>query len=101
MIERIIDRCAPNRFLVFTGTVVLTASGIWAMTQTPLDAVPDISDVQVIISTERIGCSPDLLEDPKLLPSKPVSPPRIIPDASSVCAGRSPLGQTRRGSEGL
>ena len=40
MIERIIDWCASNRFLVFTGTVVLTVWGIWAMTQTPLDAVP-------------------------------------------------------------
>ena len=63
MIERIIDWCASNRFLVFTGTVVLTAWGIWAMTRTPLDAVPDISDVQVIVSTEWTGRSPDLIED--------------------------------------
>ena len=38
MISRIIDWCAGNRFLVFTGTVVLTLWGIWAMTVTPLDA---------------------------------------------------------------
>ena len=63
MIERIIDSCASNRFLVFTGTVVLTLWGIWAMTTTPLDAVPDISDVQVIVSTEWMGRSPDLIED--------------------------------------
>src|SRR3989440_3154095 len=63
MIERIIDWCASNRFLVFTGTVVLTLWGIWAMTHTPLDAVPDISDVQVIVSTEWMGRSPDLIED--------------------------------------
>src|SRR5437588_4571020 len=63
MIERTIDWCASNRFLVFTGTVVLTLWGIWAMTQTPLDAVPDISDVQVIVSTEWMGRSPDLIED--------------------------------------
>jgi len=63
MIERIIDWCASNRFLVFTGTLVLTAWGIWAMTKTPLDAVPDISDVQVIVSTEWMGRSPDLIED--------------------------------------
>jgi Cu(I)/Ag(I) efflux system membrane protein CusA/SilA len=63
MIERIIDWCASNRFLVFTATVVLTAWGIWAMTKTPLDAVPDISDVQVIVSTEWTGRSPDLIED--------------------------------------
>jgi Cu(I)/Ag(I) efflux system membrane protein CusA/SilA len=63
MIERIIDWCASNRFLVFTGTVILTVWGIWAMTKTPLDAVPDISDVQVIVSTEWMGRSPDLIED--------------------------------------
>ena len=63
MIDRIIDWCAGNRFLVFTGTVALTLWGIWAMTRTPLDAVPDISDVQVIVSTEWMGRSPDLIED--------------------------------------
>jgi Cu(I)/Ag(I) efflux system membrane protein CusA/SilA len=63
MIDRIIDWCASNRFLVFTGTVMLTVWGIWAMTATPLDAVPDISDVQVIVSTEWMGRSPDLIED--------------------------------------
>src|SRR2546430_5695712 len=63
MIERIIDWCASNRFLVFTATVIVTVWGIWAMTKTPLDAVPDISDVQVIVSTEWTGRSPDLIED--------------------------------------
>ena len=63
MIPRVIDWCAHNRFLVFTGTVVLTLWGVWAMTATPLDAVPDISDVQVIVSTEWMGRSPDLIED--------------------------------------
>src|SRR5438105_1451304 len=63
MIEKIIDACARNRFLVFTGTVVLTLSGIWAMSRTPLDAVPDISDVQVIVSTEWMGRRPDIIED--------------------------------------
>ncbi|MBI2185694.1 MAG: efflux RND transporter permease subunit, partial [Acidobacteria bacterium] len=63
MIERTIDWCARNRFLVFTATLALTAWGVWAMTATPLDAVPDISDVQVIVSTEWEGRSPDLIED--------------------------------------
>ena len=63
MIERIIDSCAANRFLVFTGTVVLTLWGAWAMMATPVDAVPDISDVQVIVATEWMGRSPDLIED--------------------------------------
>src|SRR5574338_117007 len=63
MISRIIDWCAGNRFLVFTGTVVLTLWGIWAMTMTPLDDVQEISDVQVIVSTEWTGRSPDIIED--------------------------------------
>jgi Cu(I)/Ag(I) efflux system membrane protein CusA/SilA len=63
MIRRVIDWCAGNRFLVFTGTVVLIAWGVWAMRATPLDAVPDISDVQVIVSTEWMGRSPDIIED--------------------------------------
>jgi copper/silver efflux system protein len=63
MIARIIDWCAGNRFLVFVGTGVLAVWGVWAMTATPLDAVPDISDVQVIVSTEWMGRSPDIIED--------------------------------------
>ena len=63
MIASIIDWCAGNRFLVFTGTVALSLWGVWAMTVTPLDAVPDISDVQVIVSTEWMGRSPDIIED--------------------------------------
>ncbi|PYQ73592.1 MAG: CusA/CzcA family heavy metal efflux RND transporter [Acidobacteria bacterium] len=79
MINRTIDWCAANRFVVFTGTVVLTAWGIWAMTKTPLDAVPDISDVQVIVSTEWIGRSPDLIEDQITYPivTALISTPRV------------------------
>src|SRR5438105_1746954 len=79
MINRIIDWCASNRFLVFTGTVILTVWGIWAMTRTPLDAVPDISDVQVIVSTEWMGRSPDLIEDQITYPivSALVSTPHV------------------------
>jgi Cu(I)/Ag(I) efflux system membrane protein CusA/SilA len=79
MIERIIDWCAANRFLVFTGTVIVTVWGIWAMTRTPLDAVPDISDVQVIVSTEWMGRSPDLIEDQITYPivSALISTPKV------------------------
>ena len=79
MIERIIDWCAGNRFLVFTGTLVLTFWGIWAMTSTPVDAVPDISDVQVIVSTEWDGRSPDLIEDQVTYPivSALISTPNV------------------------
>jgi hypothetical protein len=51
MIARWIDLCARNRFLVFTGTLLLVLAGIWAERQMPMDALPDISDVQVIIHT--------------------------------------------------
>ena len=79
MIERIIDWCASNRFLVFAGTVGLTVWGLWAMTVTPLDAVPDISDVQVIVSTEWDGRSPDLIEDQVTYPlvTALLSTPRV------------------------
>ena len=49
MISRVIDWCANNRFLVFTGTVLLLLAGIWSLRNIPLDALPDISDVQVIV----------------------------------------------------
>src|SRR5439155_321226 len=79
MINRIIDWCASNRFLVFTGTAIVTVWGVWAMTQTPLDAVPDISDVQVIVSTEWMGRSPDLIEDqiPYPIVSALISTPHV------------------------
>ncbi len=79
MISRILDWCAGNRFLVFTGTIALTLWGVWAMTATPLDAVPDISDVQVIVSTEWMGRSPDIIEDQITYPivTSLVSAPRV------------------------
>jgi len=63
MIERIIDWCAGNRFMVFTATLLLMFGGLYAMRGVPLDAVPDISDVQVIVYTTWEGRSPNLIED--------------------------------------
>jgi Cu(I)/Ag(I) efflux system membrane protein CusA/SilA len=79
MIARIIDWCAGNRFLVIVATLALTAWGVWAMRATPLDAVPDISDVQVIVSTEWMGRSPDLIEDQVTYPivTALLSAPRV------------------------
>ena len=79
MIERLIDWCARNRFLVFTATLAVTAWGGWAISVTPVDAVPDISDVQVIVSTEWVGRSPDLIEDQVTYPiiSALISTPRV------------------------
>ena len=63
MINRIIDWCARNRFLVFTGVFLLVMAGIWAIGHIPLDALPDISDVQVIIHTNWEGEPPNVIED--------------------------------------
>src|SRR6266542_276812 len=63
LLERIIDASARNAFLVVTLTVFGIASGIGALTKTPLDAIPDLSDVQVIVYTDWEGRSPDLVED--------------------------------------
>ena len=63
MISRWIDWCAQNRFLVFTGTLLLVLAGIWSLRRIPLDALPDISDVQVIVHTPWAGQPPSLIED--------------------------------------
>jgi len=63
VISRIIEWCAGNRFLVFTGTLLLVMTGIWSIGHIPLDALPDISDVQVIIHTNWEGEPPDIIED--------------------------------------
>jgi len=63
MISRIIEWCANNRFLVFSGVLLLTLTGIWSMRHIPLDALPDISDVQVIIHTNWEGEPPNIIED--------------------------------------
>lgn len=63
MLSRIIEACARNRFLVFTAVAMLTVAGIWSLQHVPLDALPDISDVQVIVHTGWAGEPPDVIED--------------------------------------
>ncbi len=63
MISRIIAWCARNPFLVFTGAILLVVAGIWCLQRVPLDALPDISDVQVIIHTQWAGEPPNVIED--------------------------------------
>ena len=63
MLSRIIEVCARNRFLVFTAVLLLTLAGIWSLNHIPLDALPDISDVQVIVHTTWAGEPPDVIED--------------------------------------
>ena len=63
MINRVIEFSATHRILVVILVTCLTLAGLWSMRQLPLDAIPDLSDPQVIIYTEWPGRSPDLIED--------------------------------------
>lgn len=63
MIEKIIDWSLNNRFLVLLITVIIIIGGVFAVKNTPLDAIPDLSDVQVIIKTTYPGQAPRVVED--------------------------------------
>ncbi len=63
MVARIIDFSARNRFIVFLLIFGAATAGLWALRNTPVDALPDLSDTQVIIYTTWMGRSPDLVED--------------------------------------
>ena len=63
MIAKIIEFSARNKFAVFLMMALAIIWGYWAVKNTPLDALPDLSDTQVIIYTEWTGRSPDLVED--------------------------------------
>lgn len=79
MLSRIIEVCARNRFLVFTGVLLLTLAGIWSLQHVSLDALPDISDVQVIVHTRWPGEPPGLIEDQVTYPivTAMLSAPRV------------------------
>jgi Cu(I)/Ag(I) efflux system membrane protein CusA/SilA len=63
MVERIIEFCAKNRFLVLLGVSFAVLGAVWSIRQVQLDAIPDLSDPQVIVFTEWMGRSPTLVED--------------------------------------
>ncbi|SDI76548.1 Cu(I)/Ag(I) efflux system membrane protein CusA/SilA [Paraburkholderia steynii] len=63
MIARLIRWSIHNRFLVLLATVLVTAWGVYSVTQTPLDALPDLSDTQVIIKASYPGKAPQVIED--------------------------------------
>jgi copper/silver efflux system protein len=63
MIANLIRWSIHNRFLVLLATVMITAWGVWTMFRTPLDAIPDLSDVQVIIRTTYPGQAPQIVEN--------------------------------------
>ncbi len=63
MLAKIIEASINNRFLVIVGTIILTVWGIISLYKTPLDAIPDLSDVQVIVKTSFPGQVPQVVED--------------------------------------
>lgn len=63
MLEKIIDYSARNKFIVILFYLIIIGWGIWAVSKTPLDAIPDLSENQVIVFTEWMGRSPQLVED--------------------------------------
>jgi len=84
MISRIIAWCARNPFLVFTGAILLAVAGIWCLHRVPLDALPDISDVQVIVHTPWPGEPPNVIEDQVTYPI--VTALLAAPDVKNVRA---------------
>ena len=79
MVARLIEYSARNRFFILLLVGFFAGWGYWALTKTPLDALPDLSDTQVIIYTEWPGRSPDLVEDQITYPisSTLLSAPRV------------------------
>jgi Cu(I)/Ag(I) efflux system membrane protein CusA/SilA len=79
MIAKIITWCSKNRFFVFLAAAFAVAWGAYALANTPLDAIPDLSDTQVIVFTEWPGRSPDIVEDQVTYPivSSMIAAPRV------------------------
>ena len=63
MIESVIRWSVGNRFLVLLATLILAGGGLFSLNNTPVDAIPDLSDVQVIIKTSYPGQAPQVVED--------------------------------------
>ena len=63
MLNALITWSAKNRFLVLLATAFIVIAGLWSLAKTPLDAIPDLSDVQAILYTEFPGQAPQVVED--------------------------------------
>jgi copper/silver efflux system protein len=79
MVGKIVEFSARNRFLVLFGVAAAAGVSVWAIRETRLDAIPDLSDTQVIVYTEWMGRSPTLVEDQVTYPivSALISAPRV------------------------
>jgi len=63
MLKRIIEWSVNHKWVILAITAVVTFAGGWAMLSTPVDAIPDLSDAQVIVMTEWPGQAPQIVED--------------------------------------
>jgi Cu(I)/Ag(I) efflux system membrane protein CusA/SilA len=89
MLNRIIEWSVRNVFLVLLGTLFVVMAGVYAVVKTPLDAIPDLSDVQVIIYTEYPGQAPQVVEDQI---TYPLSTAMLAVPKSKVVRGLSTFG---------
>ena len=89
MLGRIIEWSARNVFLVLLATVFVVGAGVYAVVKTPVDAIPDLSDVQVIIYTEYPGQAPQVIEDQV---TYPLSTAMLAVPKSKVVRGLSVFG---------
>ncbi len=84
MIEKIISWSTHNRFFVWIGIVMIVVGGVWSVMTTPVDAIPDLSENQVIVYTEWMGRNPQIMEDQITYPL--VSNLQGIPNVKSIRA---------------
>ena len=97
MLGKIIEWSARNRFLIVLATLFVALGGIYAVVKTPLDALPDLSDVQVIIYTEYPGQAPQVVEDQV---TYPLTTAMLSVPKSKVVRGFSFFGEGRQGPAG-
>lgn len=84
MIEKIISWSTHNRFFVWVGILMIVAGGVWSVMNTPVDAIPDLSENQVIVYTEWMGRNPQIMEDQITYPL--VSNLQGIPNVKAIRA---------------
>lgn len=84
MIEKIISWSMHNRFFVWLGILMIVVGGVWSVMTTPVDAIPDLSENQVIVYTEWMGRNPKIMEDQVTYPL--VSNLQGIPNIKSIRA---------------
>ena len=84
MIEKIISWSTHNRFFVWVGILLIIVGGVWSVATTPVDAIPDLSENQVIVYTEWMGRNPQIIEDQITYPL--VSNLQGIPNVKAIRA---------------